>query len=162
MTSEAVREIITSSSPVLLLFCGIPASGKTSFYHAILECLGMEYISLDVLRTRAREWSAFDKALTARRSIVVDNTNVTRVFRARYLGPARASGYRTIGLFFQSVLSDCLSRNELREGKARLPRKALFGMSSQLELPSPDEGFDCLFFVRLTNGDFQIEPWKET
>lgn len=63
------------SAPVLLLFIGIPASGKSTFYHRVLEDRPLDYVSLDALGTRAREKSAFDAALAARRSVCVDNTN---------------------------------------------------------------------------------------
>ena len=99
--------------------------------------------------------------MAARQSVVVDNTNVTREFRARYLASAKAAGYRCIGLFFQSVLADCLARNEAREGKAKLKRLAVLGMSAQLELPSAAEGFDQLFFAGIDGESFDIEPWKE-
>ena len=149
------------TAPLLLLFIGIPASGKSTFFHRVLEDRNMAYVSLDVLRTRAREKSAFDAAIAAHKSVVVDNTNVTMAFRVRYIGPANSAGYRVVGLFFQSVLADCLVRNEKREGKAKIKNAALFGMSAQLELPSMDEGFDNLFFVRIADGNFEIDHWKD-
>lgn len=150
------------AGPLLILFIGIPASGKSTFYHRVLEDRPLDYVSLDALGTRAREKSAFDAALAARRSVCVDNTNVTKALRAKYLAQAKAAGYRTVGLFFQSVLADCIARNEQREGAAKIKRLALLGMSAQLELPSKDEGFDSLFFVRIADRLFEIEPWKET
>ena len=60
---------------MLILFIGIPASGKSTFYHRVLEDLPLDYVSLDALGTRAREKSAFDAALAARWSVCVDNTN---------------------------------------------------------------------------------------
>ena len=150
------------SAPCLLLFIGIPASGKTTFFLRVLEDWNLDCVSLDVLGTRARERAAFEAALAARRSIVIDNTNVTKTLRARYIGPAKTAGYRVVGLFFQSVIADCLARNETREGTAKVKRLAVLGMSAQLELPSKDEGFDYLFFVRITDGLFEIEPWKES
>ena len=148
-------------NPVLYLFIGIPASGKSTFYHRVLENKNLDYVSLDVLKTRTREWTAFETALNAQRSVVIDNTNVTKALRARYLAPAKAAGYRTIGLFFQSIVADCLARNEHREGMAKVRPQAVHGMSGQLELPSLDEGFDQLFFVRIVDELFEIEPWKE-
>ena len=155
-------QVEAESGPLLILFIGIPASGKSTFYHRVLEDRNLEYVSLDVLRTRKREWTAFEASLNARRSVVVDNTNVTRALRARYLAPAKADGYRTIGLYFQSIVSDCLARNEQREGKARIPPQGVLGLSGQLELPSPNEGFDRLFFVRIADELFEIEPWEES
>ena len=155
-------QIESATVPLLILFIGIPASGKSTFYHRVLDDRNLDYVSLDVLGTRARERAAFEAALAARRSIVIDNTNVTKTLRVRYIAPAKAAGYRIVGLFFQSVVADCLARNEQREGKAKVKRLAVLGMSAQLELPSKDEGFDNLFFVRITDGLFEIEPWKES
>lgn len=155
-------QVESEAGPMLLLFIGIPASGKSTFYQRVLADRNLDYVSLDALRTRAREKAAFEAALAARRSVAVDNTNVTKALRTRYLAPAKAAGYRVVGLFFQSVVADCLARNEQREGKAKVKRLAVLGMSAQLELPSKDEGFDHLFFVRITDGLFEIEPWKES
>ena len=149
------------TAPLLLLFIGIPASGKSTFFHRVLEDRNMAYVSLDVLQTRAREKSAFDAAIAAHKSVVVDNTNVTMAFRARYIDPANSAGYRVVGLFFQSVLADCIARNERREGKAKIKNTALFGMSAQLELPAMDEEFDNLFFVKIADDNFQIDYWKD-
>lgn len=155
-------QVEAEAGPLLILFIGIPASGKSTFYHRVLDDRNLDYVSLDVLGTRARERAAFEAALAARRSIVIDNTNVTKTLRVRYIAPAKAAGYRVVGLFFQSVVADCLARNEQREGTAKVKRLAVLGMSAQLELPSKDEGFDNLFFVRITDGLFEIEPWKES
>ena len=44
------------SAPAPLLFVGIPASGKSTFYHRVLgEDRNLDYVSLDMLGTRARE-----------------------------------------------------------------------------------------------------------
>ena len=115
-------QVESEAGPMLLLFIGIPASGKSTFYRRVLADRNLDYVSLDELRTRARERAAFGAALAARRSVAVDNTNVTKALRARYLAPAKAAGYRTAGLFFQSVLADCLARNEARKGKAKVKK----------------------------------------
>ena len=154
-------QVGAETAPILLVFIGIPASGKSTFFHRVLEELDLDCISLDALRTRAREKAAFDTALVAKRSVVVDNTNVTKAFRAKYIAPAKAAEYRIVGVFFQSVLADCLARNDNRQGTARIKRLAVLGMAAQLELPSFDEGFDELFFARIADGTFEIEPWKD-
>ena len=155
-------QVEAEAGPLLILFIGIPASGKSTFYHRVLEDRNLNYVSLDTLGTRAQERAAFEAALAARRSIVIDNTNVTKTLRVRYIAPAKAAGYRVVGLIFQSVVAACLARTEQREGTAKVKRLAVLGMSAQLELPSKDEGFDNLFFVRITDGLFEIEPWKES
>ena len=74
-------QVEAEAGPLLILFIGIPASGKSTFYHRVLDDRNLDYVSLDVLGTRARERAAFEAALAARRSIVIDNTNVTKTRR---------------------------------------------------------------------------------
>ena len=147
--------------PTLYVLMGIPASGKSTFCRRVLG-EEVSVVSLDALGTRAREQAAFDEALERKRPVAVDDTNIEKAQRARWLAPAKAAGYRAVGVFFQSVLSECLARNEAREGDAKVKRLAVLGMSARLELPSWDEGFDRLFYARTAGaGLFEIEPWKE-
>ena len=55
--------------------------------------------------------------------------------------------YTVTGCYFESILKDCIRRNEQREGKARIPATAIAATSNRLELPSWDEGFDELYYV---------------
>lgn len=89
------------------------------------------------------------ECICARRNFVVDNTNPTMLDRARYIAPAREAGYRVVGYFFQSKIHDCIRRNELREGKSRVPSKAIVATSNKMELPDYEEGFDKLYFVSI-------------
>jgi len=90
-------------------------------------------------------------------SFVVDNTNLTKTDRQRYIIPAKARNYRVEGYFFQSVLSDCIERNKKRKDKARIPDVAIVTKIDILELPNFDEGFDALFYVKMNIGGFTIE-----
>ncbi len=65
-------QIKAEVGPPPILFIVIPASGKSTFYHRVLEDRPRDYVSLGALGTRAREKSAFDAALAARRSVAVD------------------------------------------------------------------------------------------
>lgn len=92
-------------------------------------------------------------------SFVVDNTNPTAEDRQRYIVPAKAAGYSVTGYYFSSSLSQCIARNELREGKARVPVKAIKAITNKMKLPRTEEGFDYLFVVILENGEYSIYDW---
>jgi predicted kinase len=92
---------------------------------------------------------------------VVDNTNPTREDRKRYIGQAKDLGYRVVGYFMQSRLKECIARNNLREGKERIPAKAIAMTSNRLELPSRTEGFDELYFVENDGKSMTISEWRE-
>lgn len=144
----------------MIIFIGIPASGKTTFYHQQFS-EGYVHINLDTLHTRNKERIALEAGFAEGKCIVVDNTNPTVEERARYIKPAKGHGYRVEGYFFQSKVSDCIKRNEKRKGKAKVPNIAIAAVSNRLEMPSFKEGFDALFFVHMEDGGMAIEKWEE-
>ena len=145
------------TTPEAILLIGIQAVGKSSFVRERLSDSHVR-LNLDMLRTRPREARLLEACLRGRISFVVDNTNVTREARARYIPAARAAGFRVIGYFFESKIGDALQRNARRE--RQVPLVAISNTSNRLELPAVAEGFDELHFVRLENGGFIVEPWR--
>ena len=76
-----------------VIFVGIQASGKSTFY---LQRFFETHIriNLDMLKTKHREQVLIEACLACKQSFVVDNTNVTKERRARYIRSRRraASG----------------------------------------------------------------------
>lgn len=143
-----------------IIFMGIQASGKTTFYEQMLADKGYTHISLDVLHTRKKEDLLLVDCLENGRSLVVDNTNPEVSVREKYITKAKEYGYQVIGIFFQSRVKDCMRRNEQRGLK--VPQKAIACTSRNLQLPSLEEGFDELYFVSINNNNqFKISPWRE-
>ncbi|HET7036671.1 MAG TPA: AAA family ATPase [Thermomicrobiaceae bacterium] len=142
--------------PEAVIFVGLQAAGKTTFY---VERFFSSHVrvSLDLLRTRYRERVFLDACLQTRQPFVVDNTNPTVAERARYLEPARAAGFRTIGYSFVSDVAGSIRRNEARESRWRVPRAGIYGTRKRLQPPTYAEGFDQLFEVRITaEGEFVV------
>ncbi len=143
-----------------IIFMGIQASGKTTFYEQMLADKGYTHISLDVLHTRKKEDLLLVDCLENGRSLVVDNTNPEVSVREKYITKAKEYGYQVIGIFFQSRVKDCMRRNEQRGLK--VPQKAIACTSRNLQLPSLEEGFDELYFVSINNNNqFKISPWRD-
>ena len=143
----------------MILFIGIQASGKTTFYKRMLACHGLVHINLDTLRRRHKEMIAIRDCFDGRKSFVVDNTNPKISDRQRYVPLAKSHGYEVIGIFFQSRVQDCIERNE-RRGR-RIPRYAIPCTSNKLQMPSYKEGFDQLYFARIVDNEFELTEWKE-
>ncbi len=141
---------LRADSPVAAIFIGIQGSGKSAYYHAAFADR-YAHINLDMLHTRSKENRFFLDCIAQRKCFVVDNTNPTRADRARYIPAAKAAGYRIVGYFFESKLQDCIARNEQRTGKARIPAMAIAATSNKMEMPSWDEGFDELYFVKFSD-----------
>lgn len=143
-----------------VIFIGIQGSGKTTFYRERLADR-YEHISLDVLNTHNKEMLAMMSCFDRGASFVVDNTDVTREERARYIVPAREHGWRVVGYYFRSSIAECAERNDQRTGKKRLPRHAIAATAKKLEPPSRAEGFDELFYVRIEDGEFIVSEWRD-
>ena len=150
----------TPPPPEAVLLIGVQASGKSSFAKEKLFDSHVR-INLDMLRTRNREALILDACLTVGQSFVIDNTNPTCQERARYIEAARSKGFRVVGYYFQSAIEASLRRNAERCDAARVPETGVRGTHARLELPSPDEGFDALFYVSLTPGGFSVQEWRD-
>ena len=115
---------------------------------------------MDLLKTRHREHRFLETCLATSQRFVIDNTNPTRAERERYIKLAKASCYKITGYYFQSLIEDCLRRNAERSNAERVPDVAILATAKKLELPSFDERFDQLFYVRLHQDKFLIEDWR--
>jgi predicted kinase len=148
----------------LVIFVGLQASGKTSFYQARFAhthaLVSKDRMPNNRNPTR-RQLELVEEALRAGRSVVVDNTNARVVDRLPLVILGHALGARVVGYYFESRVEDCLERNRGRAGKARVPDAALYATRKRLEVPSYAEGFDALYFVRMAEGGWQVEEWKE-
>jgi predicted kinase len=144
-----------------VIFTGVQAVGKSSFYQERFFRTHVR-INLDMLKTRHRERLLLAACLEARQPLVVDNTNPTIRERAPYIAAARAAGFAVRGFYFQSKVEDCLARNASRAAGQRVPDKAILGTYRRLEVPSFEEGFDRLLYVRLgEGGQFIVEDWRD-
>jgi hypothetical protein len=145
----------------LVLFIGIQASGKSSFYKERFYRTHLR-VNYDMLRNRRREALIVSACLQGRTRFVVDKTNLTRADRARYIAPAREAGFTVTGYYFQSEPRDAIRRNSRRPEAERVPVPGIFGANRRLEVPSRAEGFDRLYVVRLTEErGFAVEEWHD-
>ena len=65
----------------------------------------------------------------------------------------------SVGYYFRSKVEECLARNQQRS--ERVPDVGILSTAKKLELPTLDEGFDTLRYVRLTEGGFVVEEWND-
>jgi predicted kinase len=149
----------------VVLFVGLQGAGKSTFYRATFASTHV-LVSKDRFRhnrrPQRRQMSLIEAALEEGRSVVVDNTNPTVEDRAAIIGLARAYGATVNGYYFDAPLADCLRRNALRSGKARVPDAALRITLERMCPPTAAEGFDRLFRVSLPpGGEFLVSENPE-
>lgn len=139
-----------SARPECIVLVGLPGAGKSTFARARYP--HYDYISKDAFAPHARDKqarqdAALRAALAAGRSVIVDNTSVTPADRAAIVAIARAFGARVIGYYLEVSTREAVARNEKREGRARVPKVAIFTAAKRLVPPSLAEGFDELHVV---------------
>jgi predicted kinase len=148
----------------LVLFIGLQASGKSTFYRARFAATHA-HVSKDRFRHNRnrdrRQRQLIEEGLSRGHSVVVDNTNPTAEERRNLIALGRVHGARIVGYYFESRVRDCLERNRRREGNERIEDVAIFSTIKRLQPPSRREGFDQLFHVRLTESGFEVSDWRE-
>lgn len=144
-----------------VILIGLQGAGKSTFYQERFFDTHLR-INLDMLKTRNRERRLLLTCVETAQQFVVDNTNPTRAERAVYIAAAKDRDFRVIGYYFQSRVEDCKRRNEQRPTDEQVPLRGILGTAGRMELPSLDEGFDQLHYVRIDGaGGFVIEAWKD-
>ena|SRR6185369_8409981 len=142
-----------------IILVGIQASGKSSFYKERFIDTHVR-INLDMLKTKHRQQVLLEACLASKQPFVVDNTNATIESRSLFISAARAAGFRVVGYYLRSDLESALSKNEQRGPLTRIPKIGLLGTYKLLQLPDRKEGFDELYYVRITDsGEFVVEEW---
>jgi predicted kinase len=144
----------------LVILVGLQGSGKTTFFRERLAATHA-HVSKDNFRSNPRparrQRQLIAEAFAAGRSVAVDNTNPTAADRAELVALGRAAGAAVVCYYFPPDVEASLRRNALREGKARVPEKAVHITAARLEPPTPAEGFDRLYTVRpVEGGGFEV------
>ena len=141
-----------------VVLCGVQGSGKTTLYRDRFLDTHVR-VSMDLLRTRAREAAFLKLCLDSGQRFVVDNTNPTPADRRRYVEPARAAGFRVVGYLVEVDGALALARNAQRSGRARVPVSGVVGTERRLQRPTPEEGFDELWHATAgPDGGWRVEP----
>ena len=147
----------------MVLFVGIPATGKSTFYKLRFADTHVR-INGDMLRgNNGCERDLIEACLKHGQPFVIDKMNFTQAHRTPYLERAKEMGFLRTGYYFQSKKAEALARNKNHDRQEKnLPDVAIYNAASKLELPSYEEGFDRLHYVRLDppNG-FGITKWAE-
>ena len=138
-----------------IIFCGIQASGKTTFYKERFFKTHLR-ISLDLLNTRRKQNIFLQTCLETQQRFVLDNTNVTRKERLTYIGNAKHFRFKLVCYYFHSTVGEAISRNKNRTGKEHVPPAGIGGTYKKLEPPDYEEGFDEIYDVKILENSFAV------
>lgn len=140
---------------------GLQGAGKSTFCKERFFTTHIR-VNLDMLRTRHREKRLVQLCLEISQPFVVDNTNPSRAERAVYIQAAREFGFRVVGYYFQSRVEECHRRNLQRTPSQQVPFKGVLGTAGRMQVPTREEGFDELYYVRIDDvSGFVIQKWHD-
>lgn len=147
----------------LIIFVGLQASGKSTFYRTQFAATH-DYVSKDLLRNKKRpallQQRLVEEALQAGRSVVIDNTNPSLEDRAPLIALGHQYAAQVIGYAFELDVKRSLAWNAQRTGVFRVPPVGIFATLKRLTVPTYVEGFDQLYTVcATTNEHFEVTPY---
>ncbi|RLL94541.1 hypothetical protein CFD26_104270 [Aspergillus turcosus] len=148
----------------LVIFCGSPGAGKSTFYWNHLEPLGYERVNQDNLKTRQKCIKVAKEFLAAGSSVAVDNTNADPNTRAEWVRVAKEFNVPIRCIHFTSPPELCKHNNAVRaanrslnpESRPSLPGIAFGDFLKRFKEPTLDEGFSDIVRV-----DFRFQGDEE-
>lgn len=141
----------------IIIFIGIPASGKSSFYKELFFNSHIR-ISMDLLNTRNKEGKLLQYCFETQSKMVIDNTNVSKEDRRKYIELAQHNKYEVIGYYFESNIQDCFTRNKNR--KDSINEIGIKSKYKELKKPLFEEGFDKIYTVKIIDNQFEISNYE--
>jgi predicted kinase len=143
-----------------IILCGLQGAGKSTFCRERYWDSHVR-INYDMLRTRHRESILLSACIAARQPLVVDATNPTAEDRARYIVPCKQAAFRIIGIEFRVSTEFAIARNARREGRARVPEKAIWATAGKFIPLSLAEGSDEIWLATAAPDGIQLMPLTE-
>ncbi|KAI1812715.1 DNA kinase/phosphatase Pnk1 [Poronia punctata] len=152
----------------IVLFCGPPGAGKSTFYWKHLKPLGYERVNQDILKSRPKCFKAAAAFLEDGSSIVIDNTNPDADGRREWIDFARKHDVPIRCVWFKIPKALCEHNDVVRalnkslnpEARTVLPPLAFNGFFARLREPTVKEGFQHVlpieFKFRGTKDEYAI------
>lgn len=143
---KQVKYEFIPNKPEMILMIGFPGSGKSTFSKKYIVQHNYEYINQDTLKTFPKCIDALEKALLANKSAVVDNTNLTRDVRKKYIDIAKKYKVKYRCFNFLTPIKICIHNSYFRNYQTNgvnpiIPSIVYNTMNKKYEKPEKDEGF---------------------
>lgn len=157
---EQTSTLTKMHSVELVVFCGSPASGKSTFFWRQLQPQGYIRVNQDILKTRDKCVKVAAQALENEQSVAVDNTNADEATRAVWIKLGQQYDVPVRCVHFTASTKLCEHNDHVRalatsiarsdesslgsfnpEKRDILPHSAFAHFRSRFEPPRSSEGF---------------------
>lgn len=161
--SEQPPSFVESNGLNIVVFCGSPGAGKSTYYWNVLEPLGYKRVNQDILKSRDKCLKVASEHLQARRSVAVDNTNADAETRGHWLDMAKRLGVPARCVLFKADPKLCEHNASVRalnammnpEAREGLPQMAFGSFIKRFQQPTLKEGFEDITVIEFS---FQGTP----
>ncbi|ETI22171.1 polynucleotide kinase 3'-phosphatase [Cladophialophora carrionii CBS 160.54] len=149
----------------MVIFCGSPGAGKSTFFWDVLQPLGYERVNQDILKTRDKCIKRARELLESGASVAIDNTNANIETRSHWVKLAREFNVpiRCVRFTASTRLAEhndaarALNPDIMNpENRSQLPGIAFRSFLQRLQEPTLDEGFQDIYKV-----DFEFKGTDE-
>ncbi|KXL43394.1 MAG: hypothetical protein FE78DRAFT_152389 [Acidomyces sp. 'richmondensis'] len=158
-------------NPELVLFCGSPGAGKSTWYWTYLEPLGYVRVNQDILKSREKCMKMASQYLEEGKSVVVDNTNADIETRVAWVEKAKKLKVPVRLVHFSAPKKLCEHNDAVRalagepmnpEQRTLLPKIAFSSFVSRYQEPKLEEGFEDITRVdfKFHGSDQQKQIWR--
>ncbi|CZS90504.1 related to bifunctional polynucleotide phosphatase/kinase [Rhynchosporium agropyri] len=150
VSADEVIEPYEKKNPCdVVLFCGSPAAGKSTFYWRNLEPLGYTRINQDILKTREKCLKVAGECLAEGKAVAIDNTNADSDIRKKWVELAARYSVPIRCVLFTAGSQICEHNDVVRalnitmnpEKRSILPGMAFRSFATRYKRPEMDEGF---------------------
>ncbi|RYN56977.1 hypothetical protein AA0118_g7944 [Alternaria tenuissima] len=165
-STTALNTFTPPATPEIVMFCGSPGSGKSSFYWKHLQPFGYGRVNQDILKTREKCVKAATALIIEGTSVAIDNTNADPETRAVWITLAQKLKVPIRCVLFTATPKLCEHNDTFRalnigpetnrESRTILPQAAFSGFASRYREPKLSEGF-----VDIIKTNFQFEGSEE-
>lgn len=151
----------------LWIMCGVPGSGKSTWLRqnafensVVISRDAIRFAMLDgedeaeYFKYEDKVWNKFINdirtALTQNDNVYVDATHINEASRNKLLNALHLhKDVKVNCIFFDVPDTVCLARNEMREGRSRVPRGVIRRMSVQMVPPHMNEKhkYNKIFYI---------------
>lgn len=141
----------------LIVMCGIPGSGKTTYLKTLSQSHNTTLYNYDDLpgafeikkmhEVYQKMVSYVVSDLKAGRDVVMEAMFTVKSRRRELLSSISGVACHKTILVLNTPLDECLRRNATRTGNARMPDILIHSLFESFETPTLDEGWDEIIYI---------------
>ncbi len=147
----------------VFLLAGVPGSGKSTWIRQQIDIYGGTWCSRDAVRFSMvkedepyfsqedrvfQSWIAqIQNAINRGEDVYIDATHINANSRRKVLKRLKLNGAELIGVNVMIPLNESIRRNNLREGREKVPESVITKMSYDFSPITMTEGFDAIINI---------------